>query len=45
MTISSIQKKKFLDNIYRLLYSTGTSTSDKKIQQPDEREVKRQFDS
>jgi hypothetical protein len=44
MTISSIQKKKFLDNIYRLLYSTGTSTSDKKIQQPDEKEVKRQFD-
>lgn len=44
MSISEIQKKKFLDNIYRMAYSTGLSIEDKKISQPDEREIKRLFD-
>ena len=44
MTISKIQKKKFLDNIYKLMYSTGTSTTDKVVRQPSELEVKKEFD-
>ena len=44
MTISKIQKKKFLDNIYKLMYSTGTSTTNKVVRQPSELEVKREFD-
>jgi hypothetical protein len=44
MTISRIQKKKFLDNIYKLMYSTGTSTTDKVVRQPSELEVKKEFD-
>jgi hypothetical protein len=39
MTISKIQKKKFLDNIYKLMYSTGTSATDKVVRQPSELEV------
>lgn len=45
MTISSIQKKKFLDNIYRLMYSTGNSETDKLIKQPDELDIKQEFDA
>jgi hypothetical protein len=45
MTISNIQKKKFLDNIYRLMYSTGNSVSDTVVRQPDDREVKKEFDN
>ena len=44
MTISKIQKKKFLDNIYKLMYSTGTSKTDKVVRQPSELEVKKEFD-
>ena len=44
MSISEIQKKKFLENIYRLMYSTGVSANDKVISQPDENEVKKEFD-
>jgi len=44
MNISDIQKKKFLDNVYRLLYSTGISETEKVVRKPDEREVKRLFD-
>ena len=44
MTISKIQKKKFLDNIYKLMYSTGTSTTDRVVRQPTELEVKKEFD-
>lgn len=44
MTISSIQKRKFLQNLYQLLYSNGTSGPDKVIQQPSEEEVLREFD-
>ena len=44
MNISDIQKKKFLDNVYRLLYSTGISETEKTVRKPDEREVKRLFD-
>ena len=45
MTISNIQKKKFLDNIYRLMYSTGNSMSDTVVRQPDDRDVKKEFDN
>jgi hypothetical protein len=45
MTISSIQKRKFLDNIYRLMYSTGISETDTVVRQPDEIEVKKEFDA
>jgi hypothetical protein len=44
MTISKIQKKKFLDNIYKLMYSTGTSATNKVVRQPSELEVKKEFD-
>jgi hypothetical protein len=44
MSISEIQKKKFLENIYRLMYSTGVSANDKVISQPDENEIKKEFD-
>lgn len=44
MSISEIQKKKFLDNIYKMAYSNGISLEDKVIKQPDEREIKRLFD-
>lgn len=44
MSISEIQKRKFLDNIYRLMYSTGISTTDTVVRQPDEAEVKKEFD-
>lgn len=45
MTISNIQKKKFLDNIYRLMYSTGVSETDTVVRQPNELEVKKEFDN
>lgn len=45
MSISDIQKKKFLDNIYRLLYSNGNYDEVNSIRQPDENEVKREFDN
>lgn len=44
MSISEIQKRKFLENIYRLMYSTGVSPTDTVVRQPDESEVKREFD-
>jgi hypothetical protein len=44
MTISKIQKKKFLDNIYKLMYSTGTSNTEKVVRQPSELEIKKEFD-
>ena len=44
MSISSIQKRKFLENLYRLLYSVGNSEVDTVIRKPDEAEVKREFD-
>ena len=42
MSISEIQKKKFLENIYRLMYSTGVSANDKVVSQPDENEIKKE---
>lgn len=44
MSISEIQKRKFLNNIYKLLYTTGISETDTAVRQPDENEVKREFD-
>lgn len=44
MSISEIQKKKFLDNVYQMIYSNGISSEDKLARQPDEREIKRIFD-
>lgn len=44
MTISSIQKRKFLNNLYQLLYSSGVSNLDSAIRQPKEEEVKREYD-
>ena len=44
MTISNIQKRKFLENLYRLLYSTGVSNTDTVIRQPSEQDVKKEFD-
>lgn len=44
MSISEIQKKKFLDNVYQMIYSSGLSPEDKVGRQPDEREIKRLFD-
>jgi len=44
MSISEIQKKKFLDNVYKLLYSSGYSSEKSLIKQPDESEVKKLFD-
>jgi len=45
MTISSIQKRKFLNNLYQLLYSSGVSDLDSSIRQPREEEVKREYDN
>ena len=45
MTISSIQKRKFLNNLYQLLYSSGVSESDVSIRQPKEEDVKREYDN
>lgn len=45
MSISNIQKRKFLENLYRFLYSIGNSENDVVIRKPDEAEVKREFDS
>lgn len=45
MTISSIQKRKFLNNIYQLLYSSGVSNLDAAIRQPKEEEIKREYDN
>lgn len=45
MSISEIQKKKFLDNIYKLYYSIGISETDKVVRKPDELEIKKLFDN
>lgn len=45
MTISSIQKRKFLNNLYQLLYSSGVSESNSAIRQPREEDVKKEFDA
>jgi hypothetical protein len=44
MTISNIQKRKFLENLYRLLYSTGVSNTDTVVRQPTEEQIKKEFD-
>lgn len=52
MTIANIQKRKFLDVLYKLLYTSGSqiindeqTDAARAAKQPDEREVKREFDS
>jgi hypothetical protein len=44
VTISSIQKRKFLNNLYQLLYSSGVSDLDSAIRQPREEEIKKEYD-
>ena len=44
MTISNIQKRKFLQNLNQLMYSSGVSNSEKTIRQPREEEIKKEFD-
>jgi hypothetical protein len=45
VTISSIQKRKFLNNLYQLLYSSGVTESETAIRQPKEEDVKKEFDA
>ena len=44
MSISEIQKRKFLENLYRSLYSSGVSESDRVSRQPNDDEIKKEFD-
>lgn len=45
MSISEIQKRKFLENLYRSLYSSGVSESDTASRQPNDDEIKKEFDT
>lgn len=44
MSISEIQKRKFLENLYRSLYSSGVNESDTVSRQPNDDEIKKEFD-
>lgn len=44
MSISEIQKRKFLENLYRSLYSSGVNESDRVSRQPNDDEIKKEFD-
>ena len=39
MSISEIQKRKFLENLYRSLYSSGVNESDTVSRQPNDDEI------
>lgn len=45
MSISEIQKRKFLENLYRSLYSSGVTESDRVSRQPNDDEIKKEFDA
>ncbi len=45
MSISEIQKRKFLENLYRYLYSGGVSESSNSYRQPNDDEIKKEFDN
>ncbi len=45
MSISEIQKRKFLENLYRSFYSTGLNESDTALRQPNDDEIKKEFDN
>ena len=45
MSISEIQKRKFLEYLYRSMYSTGVNESDSASRQPNDDEIKKEFDS
>jgi hypothetical protein len=45
MSISEIQKRKFLENLYRSMYSTGVNESDNASRQPNDDEIKKEFDN
>jgi hypothetical protein len=45
MSISEIQKRKFLENLYRSFYSTGLHESDTALRQPNDDEIKKEFDN
>lgn len=45
MSISEIQKRKFLENLYRSLYSSGVNGSDTVSRQPNDDEIKKEFDN
>jgi hypothetical protein len=45
MSISEIQKRKFLENLYKSLYSTGVTESNSASRQPNDDEIKKEFDN